>query len=136
MRPVVQKEPTGCGLAAVAAIAGVSYAKAKRTAASMGIHAADSKLWSDSAYVRRLLRRFGSRAVSGTRRFSSWRSLPPLALLAIKWRRKGRTAFWHWVVFVREGGREYVLDSKQSLKSHRRTDFGRMQPKWFLPLSR
>ena len=124
----------GCGIAAAAAVAGVSYGQAKRTAASMGIHAADPRLWSDTAYVRRLLRRLGSQPVSRTRRFSAWRSLPPLALLAIKWRREGRRAFWHWVVFVREGDREYVLDSKQSLKAHRRTDFGRMRPKWFLPL--
>ena len=43
--------------------------------------------------------------------------------------------FWHWVVFVREDSGCYVLDSKQALKQHRRTDFGRMQPKWYLKVN-
>ena len=134
MRPVVQEEPTGCGIAAVAAVAGVSYARAKRVAASLGIHTADSKLWSDTKYVRRLLIRFGARPASSIRAFRSWDSLPDRALLAIKWRQEGGSAYWHWVVFTRENRRAYVLDSKKSLKVQQRTDFGRMKPKWFLPL--
>jgi len=38
-------------------------------------------------------------------------------------------------VFVREGGEASVLDSKRSLRHHRRTDFGRMRPKWYIPVA-
>jgi hypothetical protein len=39
------------------------------------------------------------------------------------------------VVFVREGGDAFVLDSKKALRTNRRTDFGRMKPKWFIPVA-
>ena len=64
--------------------------------------------------------------------FSSWSFLPDTALLAVKWHRVGRRPFWHWVVFVREQGRDYVLDSAPALKRHLRTDLGRIKPKWFI----
>ena len=132
MKPVIQVEQTGCGIASVAAVAGVSYARAKTVAASMGISAKDERLWSDTSFVRRLLVRFGLRISSSTKPFRSWDTLPDCALLAIKWHEEGARAFWHWVVFVREQGRSIVLDSKQSLKRHVRTDFGRMHPRWSL----
>lgn len=43
--------------------------------------------------------------------------------------------FWHWAVFVREGTKQYVLDSKKALKSNIRTDFGRMKPKWHIKVN-
>lgn len=132
MKPVVQKERSGCGIASVAALAGVDYARAKARANRLGIFAADPGLWSDTKYVRTLLRQFGV-AVSGReRKFISWERLPDLALLAIKWHVEKDGPFWHWVVFVRESKSTYVLDPKKALKKNKRTDFGRMKPKWFI----
>ena len=102
----------------------------------MGIHATDSRLWSETPYVRRLLSTYRLRASTRERPFVSWDALPDRALLAIKWHRDKGTAFWHWVVFVRDGRGPYVLDSKKSLKRHVRTDFGRMKPKWFLEIGK
>lgn len=132
MKPVVQAERTGCGIASVAAIAGVSYAQAKTKAAALGISARDERLWSDTEYVRRLLAKFNQHTARSVRPFRSWSALPACALLAIKWHVENGRPFWHWVVYVREKGRSYVLDSKKSLKVHVRTDFGRMKPKWSL----
>lgn len=132
MKPVIQTEPTGCGIASVAAIAGVSYSRAKSVANSLGISADDHRLWSDTAHVRKLLRRFGLRADSTEMPFHSWDALPNLALLSIKWHLEKGRPFWHWVVFARENGRSCVLDPKKSLRQHTRTDFGRMQPKWYI----
>jgi hypothetical protein len=136
VKPVVQLEPTGCGIAAVAAIAGVSYPKAKAVARSLGIRAEDKALWSSTSHVRRLLRRFGRKAGPREIPFRSWKALPDLALLSIKWHRERGRPYWHWVVFVREGGEACVLDSKKALRTHRRADFGRMKPKWFIPVAR
>jgi hypothetical protein len=130
--PVVQQERTGCGIASAAAIAGVPYARAKRVAAMLGIHARDRRLWSRTAHVRKLLGRFGVRTSAGEQAFRDWDRLPDLALLAIKWHLEKGEPFWHWVVFVRQRGRARVLDSKKSLKRHVRTDFGRMKPKWYI----
>ena len=86
MKPIVQEERTGCGIAAVAAIAGVSYGKAKTAAASLGISSQDRRLWSETIHVRRSLALFGVHAERTTRPFRAWSKLPDCALLAIKWR--------------------------------------------------
>ncbi len=136
MKHVVQLERTGCGIAAVAAIAGISYRQAQQTANRLGIFATDRRLWSETAQVRRLLQNFRLRPASTEQPFRSWSSLPDLALLAIKWHREKGQTCWHWVVFVRDREGERVLDSKRSLKRHVRTDFGRMKPKWYMAVAK
>lgn len=135
MKPVMQEDTTGCGIAAVAAIAGVSYGRAKRAAAAMGISAKDTRLWSDTVYVRRLLARFHRKAAASRKPFQSWEALPECALLAIKWHEEGGRPFWHWVVWVREREKRYVLDSRRGLKTPVRRDFWRMKPKWSLAVT-
>jgi hypothetical protein len=132
MKPVVQQERTGCGIASVAVIAGVNYAHAKVVANQLGIFAEDPTLWSDTRYVRTLLAKFGVSVSAKERKFISWEKMPKLALLAVKWHLENGKPFWHWVVFVRERESSYVLDSKKTLKKNKRTDFGRMKPKWFI----
>ncbi len=132
----MQLERTGCGIASIAALAGVSYPEAKRQANRMGIFAADSRLWSETHHVRRLLKRYGLQASPKEAPFVSWSALPDLALLAIKWRREQGRANWHWVVFVRNRGGSHVFDSKRNLKRHVRMDFHRMKPKWYIAVQR
>jgi hypothetical protein len=43
---------TGCGIAAAAALAGLSYAETEKKASAFGVYAADTSLWSDTEYVR------------------------------------------------------------------------------------
>ena len=132
MKPVIQLAKTGCGIASVAALAGVSYTAAKRVANQMGISVTDNRLWSETAHVRRLLKQYRLRASTREMPFHSWETLPDYALLAIKWHRVKNHAFWHWVVFVRDADGVYILDSKRSLKRHVRKDFYRMKPRWFI----
>jgi hypothetical protein len=136
MNAVVQLERTGCGIASVATVAGVSYRRAQRAANRLGIFAADQRLWSETGYVRRLLLHYGIRAARTESRFESWPALPALALLAIKWRKADGRAFWHWVVFRRGPNGPVVLDPKRGLRTNTRTDFGRMRPKWFIAIRR
>jgi len=72
MKPVVQLERTGCGIANVAALAGVSYRQAQRVANRLGIFADDSRLWSETHHVRRLLKEYGIRSASTEVPFTSW----------------------------------------------------------------
>ena len=132
MKPVIQEDRTGCGIAAVATLAGVTYRQARRAAHELNISPADARLWSDSLFVRRLLAHFGIHAAIGEVKFVAWDRLPSTALLAIKWHRDKGRACWHWVVFRRGPQGPVVLDSKRSLRLNRRTDFGRMKPKWFI----
>ncbi|QPJ60845.1 MAG: hypothetical protein G3M70_02655 [Candidatus Nitronauta litoralis] len=55
MKPILQQEKTGCGIACVASLAGVSYAKAKTEAEEPGITADDQRLRSDTKHMRALL---------------------------------------------------------------------------------
>lgn len=132
MTPVVQFDRTGCGIASVATLAGVTYAEAKRVANRLGISVDDSRLWSDTQYVCRLLAHYCLRAAKQKTPFVSWQTLPEVALLAIKWHRERGQACWHWVVFWRSPEGPVVLDSKRALRHHVRTDFGRMKPKWWI----
>ncbi|WP_299257733.1 hypothetical protein [uncultured Kushneria sp.] len=132
--PVIQKEPSGCGIAACAALAGLTYDTARSRAAELGIHAGDRTLWSNTAHVRRLLRALDIDTAPNERSFTGWEDLPDRALLAIKWRLIDGVPFWHWVVFVREAGESVVLDSKAALKHNVRRDFGRMKPKWWIEI--
>src|SRR4051812_6996492 len=136
MRPVVQRKKTGCGIASVAAIAGLSYSEARSEARSLGIFADDPNLWPAPSHVRTLLRHFGFHPHPKELGFRSWAQLPDLALLSTKWHVENRKPFWHWVVFVRENGRTFVLDSKKALVRHIRTDFGRIKPRWYIPVRR
>lgn len=127
----MQEEKTGCGIACVAMLADASYAKARRVAGSIGIFAGNPKLWSDTEFVRKLSAEFDIELSKMPKPFKAWDKLPPRALLATKWHMEGGTPFWHWSVFVRDGQRSHVLDPKKGLKSNKRTDFGRIKPKWF-----
>jgi hypothetical protein len=82
-----------------------------------------------------MLKEYGIRSARTEAPFTSWEALPDLALLAIKWHKERDRAFWHWVVFWRGPYGPVVLDSKRALRRHVRTDFGRMKPNWFIPVS-
>ncbi len=132
MKPVIQQETTGCAIASSAAIAAISYEEAQKQANRLGIFAEDPLLWSDTSYIRRLLDSFGILTGNEQIPFAGWEALTDCALLSIKWHLELGKPYWHWVVFIREGNRQYVLDSRKGLKSNVRTDFGRMKPKWYI----
>ncbi len=134
MQLVIQEDRTGCELASVATLAGVSYQQVKREASQLGIDVHDSQLWFEPKYVRALLTHFGFTTAPRTTPFTSWNTLPALAFLGIKWHKRQDRAFWHWVVFWRSPDGPVVLDPKHALRKHIRTDFGRIKPKWFLPV--
>ena len=135
MNPVIQEEKTGCGIASCAAIAGISYIQAKELANSIGIHAEDPSLWSDSIHICRLLGELGFQAENLKEPFKGWEALPDCALLATKWHLEQDKGFWHWAVFRREKNEKYILDSKKGLKANKRTDFGRIKPKWYIEVN-
>ena len=135
MKAIIQQDRTGCAFASIAALAGLSYARVKQEAATLGIHVSDPKLWGDTRHVRRLLTHLGIEAGQREQPFLAWEKLPPRALLAIKWHEEKTGPAWHWVVFVRDASGVCVLDPKKALRKNRRTDFGRMKPKWFIAIT-
>lgn len=134
MKPVIQQEKTGCAIASSAVLASISYKKAKSIANGLGIYAEDSTLWSDSKYIRKILKKLNVKASKTENPFKSWAELPECALLAVKWHIEKGKPYWHWVVYVRENNTEYVLDSSKRIKNNKRTDFGRIKPKWYIKI--
>ncbi|MDI5936476.1 hypothetical protein [Halomonas kalidii] len=135
LKPVIQEETTGCGIASVAIILGKTYAEMKDTANAMGIHAEDESLWSDTQNVREMLSHAGVETSADEIPFESWSTLPDLALLSIKHHQEAGKHFWHWVVFKRVDGQPLVLDSASYLPSNIRTDFENMHPEWFIAVN-
>lgn len=132
MKPVVQEETTGCGIASAANILGKTYSEMKEVANSMGIYASDKSLWSDTQYVRQILSASGVETSADETPFESWDELPDIALLSIKHYKEDDKFFWHWVVFKRIDGRSLIIDSASYLSSNIRTDFEDLEPKWFI----
>ena len=133
---IIQEETTGCGIASVANIVGCTYAEVKSKANSMGIFADDESLYSDTAYVRNLLNKYGVNASKTEVPFKSWEALPDIALLATKFHLENGHPFSHWVVFKRELDKAFVLDSAAYLEQNERTDFQAMEPKWFIEITK
>ena len=131
---IIQEEKTGCGIASVANIAGLSYSEVKKTANSLGIFAEDKALFSDTLYIRRLLKYYGVETSEDEIPFKSWQSLPDCALLAVNHRKEDNFIFWHWVVFKRTKDFAIVQDSAVYLKNNDRTDFDSINPEWFIEI--
>lgn len=132
MKAVRQEEATGCGIASVANILGKTYPEMKAIANAMGIYADDKSLWSDTQYVRKMLSNYEVETSIDEQPFESWSNLPDLALLPIGHHQQDGKNFWHWVVFKRINGQNYVIDSSMALSSNIRTDFDEMHPQWFI----
>lgn len=136
MEIVVQEESSGCGIASVAMLAGVSYQQVKEKANALGIFAEDQKLWSQTGYVRRLLREYSIPASQKETPFASWDTLPNLALVSLKWHLEDSQPFWHWSVFCRTHSTAVVYDPAAYLENNLRTDFENMSPKWFIEIGK
>lgn len=134
MLPVLQDEPSGCGIACVATLAGRTYAEVKAYANSKKIFAGDKKLYSDTLYVRTLLDHYEIKASIFETPFESWEQLPDKALLSIKHRIENEEPLWHWTVFVRIAGKPAVLDPARYLDNNMRTDFETIRPEWFIEI--
>jgi ABC-type bacteriocin/lantibiotic exporter with double-glycine peptidase domain len=135
MKVIVQEDPTGCGIACAAMLAGKSYQAAKKQARSLGIFIEDENLYSDTRHLRQLLESYNVRISKKKILFKNWALLPPLAILAIKYNGNQNPPTWHWVVYRIQDDKPVVLDSKRELKRNLRTDFGRMKPKWYIKVA-
>jgi len=82
----------------------------------LGINADNPKLWSETGYVRRLLKQYGIRLARAEMLFPSGEALPDRALLAVKWHKERDRTFWHWVAFWRGPyGRSCLTRSKHDV---------------------
>jgi ABC-type bacteriocin/lantibiotic exporter with double-glycine peptidase domain len=118
---VQQEEENGCGIACVAMVTGKTYPQAKRFFVEHVFLPTDRKPHTRHYQLRRAFQKLT--IATEKMRFHSWRSIENLSIVPINRRQDGG---WHWVVFVPNGGRSYILDPAPG-KGQRRYDFRGMK---------
>ena len=117
IRRLQQGDERGCGIACVAMITGNTYRQTERFFRERIFLPRDRKPHTRHYQLRRALRELG--IASEKRLFRKWRSIKNLSIVPIS--RRSDTG-WHWVVFVPNGDRPYILDPMPG-RGRRRYDF-------------
>jgi len=121
IRRVQQGDEEGCGIACVAMVTRKTYLQAKKFFLERVFLPIERKPYTRHYQLRRALRKY--RIATEKRVFRNWRSIESLSIVPINRRLDGG---WHWVVYVPNGGRPYILDPAPG-KGRRRYDFRGMK---------
>jgi ABC-type bacteriocin/lantibiotic exporter with double-glycine peptidase domain len=121
IKRIKQEEDAGCGIACVAMITGKTYPQAKKFFLERVFLSTDRKPHTRHYQLRHALRKL--RIATEKRLFLNWRSIDNLSIVPINRRQDGG---WHWVVFVPNDVRPYILDPAPG-KGRRRYDFRGMK---------
>jgi ABC-type bacteriocin/lantibiotic exporter with double-glycine peptidase domain len=121
IRRVQQEDEEGCGIACVAMITGKTYPQAKRYFLERVFLPTERKPHTRHYQLRRALRML--RIATEKRAFRNWREIESLSIVPINRRQDGG---WHWVVYVPNCVRPYILDPAPG-KNKRRYDFRGMK---------
>ncbi len=132
IKRIIQEDSTGCGIACAAMVASVSYIEAKRTAIKYGIVKEKPPYYTTAGELSALLSKFGNDFARG-RKLRKWESLDKLSIVGINYKPTYDT--WHWVVYVPDSEAGFVLDPRKGVKTYKRTDFSRMRPRSYIPVS-
>ena len=125
MKRVIQEDEAGCGIACVAMVTGKTYLQAKRFFLERIFLPTDRKPHTRHYQLQCALRKLG--IATEKRPFRHWRAIETLSVVTIS--RRSDTG-WHWVVFVPNGDRPYILDPMPG-KGRRRYDFRGMKARGF-----
>lgn len=125
IRRVQQGEEEGCGIACVAMVTGKTYLQAKNIFLERVFLQKERKPHTRHYQLRRALQKLG--IVTEKRVFRNWRLIESLSIVPINRRGDGG---WHWVIFVPNGTRPYLLDPMTG-KGRRRYDFRGMKARGF-----
>lgn len=129
---VAQSDDTGCGVACVAMLAGSTYEDVKRV---MFLGSRRKRVfYTGYGDLKRALVHFGitHKAARTSRRFTTWRAILQTSLVAVEQTPPSKHR-WHWVVFVDDGKRRFVLDP--AWPDIVRTDFRALKGRSYLPLA-
>lgn len=116
---VFQDDLTGCGLACVAMIAGVSYREVRKIAIDHGIFYSGNDSGVSAEDVKKLLKLFDL-DTSIRNGITDWKRVPQVGVLGINDSRP------HWVVAVRTREDCFLIDPSSHINQKRRRDFGRI----------
>jgi ABC-type bacteriocin/lantibiotic exporter with double-glycine peptidase domain len=118
---IEQKDEYGCGIACFAMVTRKTYPQAKRFFLDYVFLPADRKPHTRHYQLRRALWKL--RIATEKKAFRNWRSIESISIVPINRREDNG---WHWVVFVPDNTRPYILDPAPG-KGRRRYDFRGMK---------
>ena len=125
LKRIEQGDDSGCGIACVAMVTGKTYPQAKKFFLERVFLPTEKKPHTRHYQLRRALRMLS--VATEKRAFRNWRSIESLSIVPINRRQDGG---WHWVIFVPNGVRPYILDPMTG-KGRRRYDFRGMKARGF-----
>ena len=138
MKRIVQQDETDCGIACIAMLAGKSYKNVRDVAVNECDLEFKGELYTDTAALAGLGTKYKLEIGGRRLKFKEFEHLPDTALLVMDLHKENRKSYWHWAIFQRESGREFVLDPKKSIKSDKRTGLKRIEKSTshWLPVTR
>lgn len=133
IKRVIQQDSTGCGIACIAMVAGISYSEAKRITLNNRILKKSVKnFYTTTKDLVNILNSIGIESSKG-RKVRYWSSINTISIVGINYLETTNT--WHWVVFIPNEDNGYVLDPSKKVKTENRKDFSRMRLRSYLPIS-
>lgn len=122
MRRVLQEDGTGCGFACVAMIAGVSYKEIRDMAVGWFGFDPTGPFYTTIYDLRDLLAEYAY-SLSRYTSFRTYKTISPLSLLEIQ--KTGGNS--HWVLSVKCGLDQYILDPAPHVRTEKRRDWWRIE---------
>lgn len=133
IKRVIQEDSTGCGIACIAMVAGISYAEAKQITLNNEILKKSVKnFYTTTKDLVNVLNSIGIESSKG-RKVRYWSSINTISIVGINFLETTDT--WHWVLFIPDEDTGYVLDPSKRVKTEKRTDFSRMRLRSYIPIS-
>ena len=133
IKRVIQEDSTGCGIACIDMVAGISYAEAKQITLNNEILKKSVKnFYTTTKDSVNVLNSIGIESSKG-RKVRYWSSINTISIVGINFLETTDT--WHWVLFIPNEDTGYVLDPSKRVKTEKRTDFSRMRLRSYIPIS-
>ncbi|MDM8521418.1 cysteine peptidase family C39 domain-containing protein [Anaerolineales bacterium HSG6] len=134
LKRIIQRDPTGCGIACISMLTGREYEEIKQEALKTLEFNGKKTLYTDFKDLKQLLKKYGVKTARRASKFISWEKLPALCVLAINYSERRDT--WHWVLYINEKDDKYIFDPKKTTKTEKRRDFGRMRVYKYLTIKK
>ena len=125
---VSQPDDTGCGLACLAMITGLTYFQIKDQLIQQGKFKADTDDWGTTFNDIIQILQYYQLKTERKRKFKKWCNIP--AKVAIASTNYDKSGCWHWVVFVRDIDGYFIYDPGKRRKKIR--DLRGKMAGWFI----
>jgi ABC-type bacteriocin/lantibiotic exporter with double-glycine peptidase domain len=132
IRHVYQPDDTGCGVACIAMIAGLTYQQVKDKMMNVGFFKkSEDNFGTTFKDMTNALKIFNINPHPRRRKFKKWKNIP--AKLAITSTNYDKSGDWHWVVFVRDLEGHFIYDPGKRRKKIRDLR-GKKASGWFIEI--